>query len=69
VTVLLRAASNIGGTAGLATLVSVVAALLLARRERASAIFVLVAAGAGALLILGLKLILARARPDLASAI
>jgi membrane-associated phospholipid phosphatase len=69
VTVLLRAATNIGGTAGLATLASVVAALLLARPERASAIFVVVTAGAGALLSLGLKLIFARARPDLASAI
>jgi membrane-associated phospholipid phosphatase len=69
VTVLLLAATNIGGTAGLATLVSVVAALLLARKARASAIFLLVTAGAGALLNLGLKLIFARARPDLASAI
>jgi len=69
VTVLLGTATNIGGTAGLATLVAVVAALLLARQERASAIFVVVTAGAGALLNLGLKLIFARARPDLASAI
>jgi undecaprenyl-diphosphatase len=69
VTVLLGTATNIGGTAGLATLVSVVAALLLARHQRASAIFVVVTAGAGALLNLGLKLIFARARPDLASAI
>jgi undecaprenyl-diphosphatase len=69
VTVLLLAATNIGGMAGLTTLVSVVAALLLARRERASAIFLLVTAGAGALLNLGLKLIFERARPDLVSAI
>ena len=69
VTVLLGAVTDIGGTAGLVTLVSVVAALLLARRERASAIFLLVTAGAGALLNLGLKLIFARARPDLASAL
>ena len=69
VTVLLRAATDIGGTAGLTTLVSVVAALLLARKARASAIFLLVTAGAGALLNLGLKLIFARARPDLASAL
>jgi undecaprenyl-diphosphatase len=68
-TVILSAATSIGGAAGLTALVSVVAALLLARRERASAIFVLVTAGAGALLNLGLKLIFARARPDLASAI
>jgi membrane-associated phospholipid phosphatase len=69
VTVLLRAATNIGGTAGLTTLVSVVAALLLARKARASAIFLLVTAGAGALLNLLLKLIFARSRPDLASAL
>lgn len=69
VTVLLRAATDIGGTAGLTTLVSVVAALLLARKARASAIFLLVTAGAGALLNLLLKLIFARARPDLASAL
>jgi len=69
VTVILLAATSIGGAAGLATLVSAVTALLLARRERASAIFVVVTAGVGALLNLGLKLIFARARPDLASAI
>ena len=69
VTVLLRAATDIGGTVGLATLVAVVAAPLLVRKERASAIFVVVTAGAGALLNLGLKLIFARARPDLASAL
>ena len=69
VTVLLGAVTDIGGTVGLVTLVSVVAALLLARRERASAIFLLVTAGTGALLNLGLKLIFARARPDLASAL
>jgi undecaprenyl-diphosphatase len=68
-TLLLATASNLGGTAGLGALVAVVAALLLARQERASAIFVVVTVGAGALLNLGLKLIFARARPDLASAI
>lgn len=38
VTVLLGTATTLGGTAGLSTLVAVVAALLLARKERASAI-------------------------------
>jgi undecaprenyl-diphosphatase len=68
-TVLLGTATNIGGTIGLSTLVAVVAALLLGRKERASAIFLVVTAAAGALLNTGLKLIFARARPDLASAI
>ncbi len=68
-TILLGAATSVGGTIGLVSLVAVVAALLLARKERASAIFLVVTAGAGALLNLGLKLIFARARPDLASAI
>ncbi|MBK5277146.1 MAG: phosphatase PAP2 family protein [Desulfuromonadales bacterium] len=43
--------------------------ILFARKERASAIFVVVTAGTGALLNLGLKMIFARARPDLTSAI
>ncbi len=68
-TILLGAATNVGGTAGLVPLVGLVAALLLARQERASAIFLVVTAGAGALLNLGLKMIFARSRPDLASAI
>jgi membrane-associated phospholipid phosphatase len=68
-TSLLRAATSIGGTAGLGTIVAVVAATLLVRKERASAIFIVVTAGAGALLNLGLKTIFARMRPDLASAL
>jgi undecaprenyl-diphosphatase len=68
-TVLFGAATSLGGTVGLATLVAVVAALLLAWKERASAIFLVVTAAAGALLNQGLKMIYARARPDLALAI
>ena len=68
-TVLLGTATNIGGVLGMAVLVAVVAAILLARKERASAVFLVVTAGVGALLNLGLKMIFARARPDLASAI
>ncbi len=68
-TVLFSTATAIGGSVGLAVIVAVVAAILLIRKERASAIFLMVTAGAGALLNLGLKLIFTRARPDLASAI
>ena len=67
--VLLRAATNLGGTAGMAALVAVVVAILLVRKERASAIFVVVTGVTGALLNLGLKMIFARARPDLATAL
>ena len=49
--------------------VAVVAAILFSRKERASAIFLVVTAGAGALLNLALKLIFDRVRPDLALAI
>lgn len=68
-TTLFSTATNIGGTAGMGAIVVVAVAVLLARKERASAIFVIVTAGVGALLNLGLKLIYARARPDLTSAI
>jgi len=68
-TTLLNAATAIGGVVGLGTIVAVVAAALLVRKERASAIFVVVTAGTGALLNLGLKMIFARTRPDLASAL
>jgi undecaprenyl-diphosphatase len=68
-TVLLRTVTTIGGSVGLGAIVAVVAAMLLARKERASAIFVVVTAGAGGLLNLGLKMIYARARPDPASAL
>lgn len=68
-TTLLSAATSIGGAAGLGVIVAVVAAILLVRKERASALFVVVTAGTGALLNLGLKMIFARTRPDLASAL
>jgi undecaprenyl-diphosphatase len=68
-TVLLSTATTIGGTAGLGAIVAVVVAMLLLLKERASAIFVVVTAVAGALLNLGLKMIFARARPDVASAL
>ena len=68
-TLLLRAATWAGGTTGLTALVALVAALLLFRRERGAALFLVVTSGAGALLNVGLKLLFRRARPDLALAI
>jgi undecaprenyl-diphosphatase len=68
-TVLLSGATNLASTAGLGAIVGVVAVILLIRKERASAIFVVVTAVTGALLNLGLKTIFARARPDLTLAI
>jgi membrane-associated phospholipid phosphatase len=68
-TALLGTATGIGGTVGLGAIVAVVATTLFVRKERASAIFVVVTAGTGALLNLGLKMFFARMRPDLASAL
>ena len=68
-TVLLDIATTIGGLVGETVIVVVVAVLLLVRKERASAIFVVVTAGTGALLNTGLKMIFARARPDVATAL
>lgn len=68
-TTLFTTATNLGGTAGMGAIVGVAVAILFARKERASATFLIVTAGVGALLNLGLKLIFARARPDLTSAI
>jgi len=68
-TTLLSTATSIGGAVGLGAIVAVVAATLLVRQERASAVFVVVTAGTGALLNLGLKLFFARIRPDLTSAL
>ncbi len=69
VTTLLSAATSIGGTVSMGAIVAVVAATLLVRKELASAVFVVVTAGAGALVNLGLKMIFTRMRPDLASAL
>ena len=68
-TVLLRTVTTMGGTISLVAIAAAMAAVLLVRKERASAIFVVVTAGVGALLNFGLKMIFARARPDLASAL
>ncbi len=69
-TVLFWTATTLGGPAGLAVIVPVAAAILLVqRKERASAIFLLVTASSGAILNLVLKTIFARTRPDLATAL
>ena len=68
-TALLIAVTTVGGPIGMVPMTVVLAAILLVRKERASAIFVVVTAAGGALLNLGLKLLFARARPDLTSAL
>lgn len=68
-TVLFWTVTTLGGPAGLAVIVPVAAAILLVRKERASAIFLLVTASSGAILNLVLKTIFARTRPDLATAL
>ena len=68
-TALLSFMTTFGGTIALGLIVVAVAVVLLVRRDRATAIFLVVTTVTGALLNLGLKLLFARARPDLASAI
>jgi undecaprenyl-diphosphatase len=68
-TTLFTTATNLGGVIGQTAIAAVVVATLLVRKARASAIFVVVTAGTGALLNLGLKLFFERVRPDLASAL
>ncbi|MEO8634580.1 MAG: phosphatase PAP2 family protein [Gemmatimonadales bacterium] len=66
---LLRAVTMLGGSAGMGALVALVMTMLLIRKERASAIFLVVTTGTGELLNLVLKMIFARTRPDLATAL
>jgi undecaprenyl-diphosphatase len=68
-TILLATATTMGGPVAGAAIVAVVAAALLVKNERALAIFLVVTAAAGALLNTGLKMIFARARPDLTAAL
>ena len=68
-TTLLHAVTTGASPVGLGILVTVVAAVLFFRKHRASAAFIAVAAGGGALLNLGLKSLFERARPGAASAI
>ena len=69
VTMLLTLATTLGGAMGMAALAGTVAVILLVRKERASAIFVVVTAVGGVVLNTGLKMLFARARPDVGSAI
>lgn len=62
-------ATNLGSSAALASLVAIVAGILLLRKERASTAFLIVTVILGASLNLGLKMIYSRVRPDLASAL
>jgi undecaprenyl-diphosphatase len=68
-TALLGSVTQFGGTIALAAIVAGVAAILVARKERATAVFLIATTGIGALLNLGLKMIFERERPDLSSAI
>lgn len=68
-TTLLGAVTVAGGPLGMALLVALVAAGLLLRKHRDSAVFVMAAAAGGALLNLGLKMIFERVRPPAATAI
>jgi undecaprenyl-diphosphatase len=68
-TTLFTTATNIGGPIGMAAIVALAAGTLFARKERASAAFVLITGAAGALLNLGLKAIYERMRPDAVAAL
>ncbi len=68
-TVLFNTFAAIGGTSGMWVLAGTVTAILLFRKERASAVYVVVTILGGALLNLALKGLFARARPDLTMAI
>src|SRR5512140_3016473 len=68
-TTLFTLATDIGGTIGLGSLMALVAGTLFVRKERASAVFVLVTGVVGALLNVVLKAIYERMRPDSLSAL
>lgn len=68
VTTLLKTITFFGGSAGIALVVGVVTALLLAFKQRANAAYLVSIAVGGMLLNTGLKLLFARTRPDLAAA-
>jgi undecaprenyl-diphosphatase len=67
-TILFTAITDIGGPIGMG-IISVVITILLVRKERASAVYMVVTVIGGLLLNVGLKLLYARARPDVATAI
>jgi undecaprenyl-diphosphatase len=68
-TLLLGTITLIGGTLGMASVVGVMVVVLLVWKQRASAVYLVLTTVGGILLNLGLKMIFARARPDLTSAI
>jgi membrane-associated phospholipid phosphatase len=68
-TVLLRGVTTAGGPMVMGLLATIVVAFLLLKGDRATAVFIMVTGAGGALLNLGLKMIFARARPTVASAI
>ncbi len=67
-TILFIAITDIGGPIGMG-LIAVVITVLLVRKERASAMYMVVTSLGGVLLNVGLKLLYARARPDISTAI
>ncbi len=67
-TILFIAITDIGGPIGMG-IISVVITVLLVRKERASAAYMVVTGIGGLLLNVGLKLLYARARPDVVTAI
>ncbi len=67
-TILFKAMSDVGGPIGMG-LLAVVITVLLIRKERASAIYMVVTSLGGLFLNVGLKLLYARARPDIITAI
>ncbi len=67
-TILFIAVTDIGGPIGMGV-IAVIISVLLVRKERASAVYMVVTSLGGLLLNVGLKLLYARARPDFATAI
>lgn len=67
-TVLFIAVTDLGGPIGMGVIAAIIA-ILLFRKERASAIYMAVTGVGGAVLNVGLKLLYARARPDVDTAI
>ncbi|MDP4220169.1 MAG: phosphatase PAP2 family protein [Bacteroidota bacterium] len=66
--ILFRTMTDIGGGAGMTT-IAVVITVLLVRKERASAMYMAITSAGGFSVNIGLKLLYARARPDVATAI
>jgi membrane-associated phospholipid phosphatase len=67
-TILFIAVTDLGGPIGMGV-IAIVLTVLLVRKERASAIYMVITGIGGVLLNVGLKLLYARARPDVATSI